>query len=98
MGSSLYEKGYFINRAFDEANLIDSDKVKTIHEECLMAGAQVIQTNTFSANRILLSRYGIPEKVAEVNRRGVEIAKSAVKVLSLRTEFFNVIFLKKKNP
>lgn len=79
MGSSLYEKGYFINRAFDEANAIEPDKVRAIHEEMIAAGANVIQTNTFSANRIILARYGIPEKVREVNRLGVEIARSAAK-------------------
>lgn len=77
MGTMLYEHGYFINRSFDEANLIRADTVRRIHEAYLAAGAEVLETNTFSANRFLLARYGIPEKVREVNRAGVQIARQA---------------------
>jgi len=77
MGTLLYEQGYFINRAFDEANLVAADSVLRIHEAYRKAGAEILETNTFSANRFLLSRYGIPEKVEEVNRAGVRLARRA---------------------
>lgn len=77
MGTMLYEHGYFINRSFDEANIAKADAVLKIHEAHRKAGADVLETNTFSANRFLLSRYGVADKVAEINRAGVEIARSA---------------------
>jgi hypothetical protein len=70
MGTALYARGYFINRAFDEANLTDPQKVVSVHLSHIGAGAEVIETNTFSANRCLLSKYGCAEKLAEINREG----------------------------
>ncbi len=77
MGTMLYERGYFINRSFDEANLGSPDTVQKIHEEHREAGADILETNTFSANRYLLARYGVQDRVVEINRRGVEIARAA---------------------
>jgi len=77
MGTMLYEYGYFINRAFDEANLSKKDSVRKIHESYAAAGADVLETNTFSANRCLLSRYGVSDKVREINQAGVRLAREA---------------------
>lgn len=77
MGTMLYEQGYFINRSFDEANLFKPDTVRKIHEAHQKAGAEVLETNTFSANRFLLARYGAPDKVGEINRAGVRLAREA---------------------
>ena len=77
MGTLLYEHGYFINRSFDEANIIRRDTVRKIHESYRLAGAEILETNTFSANRFLLGRYGIPDKVEAVNRAGVRLAREA---------------------
>ncbi|MAB91357.1 MAG: bifunctional homocysteine S-methyltransferase/methylenetetrahydrofolate reductase [Planctomycetota bacterium] len=77
MGTMLYEQGYFINRAFDEANLVKPDTVRKIHEAHKNAGAEVIETNTFSANRFLLARYGVDDKVVEINRAGARLAREA---------------------
>jgi methionine synthase I (cobalamin-dependent)/5,10-methylenetetrahydrofolate reductase len=78
MGTSLYARGIFINRCYDELNLSQPELVRTIHEEYLQAGAEIIETNTFGANAVRLQRYGFADKVAEINRAGVELARKAV--------------------
>src|SRR6202522_2728955 len=78
MGTSLYSRGIFINRCYDELNLSQPEVVRTVHEEYLQAGAEIIETNTFGANALRLQRYGLADKVIEINRAGVEIARKAV--------------------
>src|SRR5579875_3942051 len=70
MGTALYARGVFINRCFDELNLSQPELVRSIHEEYLQAGAEIIETNTFGANAIRLRRYGLQDKVAEINQAG----------------------------
>ena len=77
MGTMLYAKGVFINRCFDELNLSAADLVRSVHDEYADAGAEVLETNTFGANRIKLAPHGIEEKVRDINARGVEIARRA---------------------
>jgi methionine synthase / methylenetetrahydrofolate reductase(NADPH) len=77
MGTRLYEAGYFINRSFDEANLIKPEAVLAAHTSYIKAGAEIIESNTFSANRFLLARYGIMDALELINRRGVELAREA---------------------
>ncbi len=77
MGTMLYERGHFINRSFDEANLTNPELVRSIHEGYVRAGAEVLETNTFSSNRFLLGRYGIADKVDGINRAGVLLARAA---------------------
>ncbi len=77
MGTMLYERGHFINRSFDEANLITPDLVREIHAAYVKAGAEVLETNTFSANRYLLGRYGLGDRVVEINTEGVRLAREA---------------------
>ena len=74
----LYERGVYINRSFDEANLTSPDLVRTIHEEFRAGGAQVITTNTWAANQLKLQGYGLAEKLAEINRSGAELARSVL--------------------
>jgi len=78
MGTVLYSRGVFINRCFDELNLSDPGMILAVHEEYLQAGAEVLETNTFGANRFRLSRHGLSAKVAEINAAGVKLAKQAV--------------------
>ena len=78
MGTSLYARGVFINRCFDELNLSQPELVRTIHEEYLQAGAEIIETNTFGANAFRLQRYGLADRVADINRAGAEVARKAV--------------------
>ncbi|MFA7626895.1 MAG: bifunctional homocysteine S-methyltransferase/methylenetetrahydrofolate reductase, partial [Candidatus Kapaibacterium sp.] len=76
-GTELYNRGVFINRCFDEVNLSNPVLVKQIHEDYIKAGADVIETNTFGANRYKLSKYQMSDKVYSINLRGAEIAKDA---------------------
>ncbi len=82
MGTSLYARGVFINRCYDELNLSQPELVRTIHEEYLQAGAEIIETNTFGANALRLQRYGLRDRVAEINRAGAELARKAVNQLA----------------
>ncbi len=75
MGTYMYEKGVFLNSCFDELNLTRPDLIKQIHEEYALAGADVILTNTFGANRFKLEKFGLGNKVAEINKAGVKLAR-----------------------
>src|SRR5580658_9062016 len=81
MGTVLYARGIFINRCYDELNLSDPGLILSIHEEYLQAGAEVLETNTFGANRFRLARHGLAGKVAEINAAGVRLARQAVEHL-----------------
>src|SRR5579875_1406749 len=70
MGTTLYERGVFINRCYDELNLSQPELVRSVHEEYLQAGAAILETNTYGANAIRLRRYGLQDKVAEINQAG----------------------------
>src|ERR1700757_519422 len=74
MGTVLYARGIFINRCYDELNLSDPNLILSIHEDYLQAGAEIIETNTFGANRFRLTRHGLAEKVAEINAAGGRLA------------------------
>jgi homocysteine S-methyltransferase len=76
MGSLLYE---FIGpqRCVDELNSLAPDAVFNVHQRYLEAGAQIIETNTFGANRHKLGLFGMADRVAELNHRGVKIAREA---------------------
>ncbi len=78
MGTVLYARGIFINRCYDELNLSDPGLILSVHEEYLQAGAEILETNTFGANRIRLSRYGLAGKMAEINAAGARLARQAV--------------------
>jgi methionine synthase I (cobalamin-dependent)/5,10-methylenetetrahydrofolate reductase len=81
MGTVLYGRGIFINRCYDELNLSDPGLILAIHEEYLQSGADILETNTFGANRFRLARHGLTEKVAEINAAGVRLARQAVEHL-----------------
>jgi len=78
MGTVLYARGITINRCYDELNLTDPGLILAVHEEYLQAGAEILETNTFGANRIRLARHGLAGKVAEINAAGVRLARQAV--------------------
>jgi methionine synthase / methylenetetrahydrofolate reductase(NADPH) len=81
MGTVLYARGIFINRCYDELNLSDPNLILSIHEEYLQAGAEILETNTFGANRFRLTRHGLASKVADINAAGVRVARQAVEHL-----------------
>lgn len=77
MGSVLIEKGLKSGECPEEWNLKRPEVIQGIHRDYFKAGANIILTNTFGANRIKLKSYGLAEKVEEINRRGVEVALAA---------------------
>jgi len=77
MGTMIYARGVFINRCFDEVCLADPDLIRSIHTEYIQAGADVIETNTFGANRIWLRGYGLAEKTVDINLAGARLAREA---------------------
>jgi homocysteine S-methyltransferase len=77
MGTMLHAAGAALDRSLPELNLSDPGLVSTIHESYLSAGADIIQTNTFGANRLWLGDHGFPDQVGEINRAGVRIARAA---------------------
>jgi homocysteine S-methyltransferase len=77
MGTMLYSRGVFINRCFDELNLSQPDLVRQIHQEYAKAGAEILETNTFGANRARLSAFGVAEKLQAINQAGVRLAREA---------------------
>jgi methionine synthase / methylenetetrahydrofolate reductase(NADPH) len=77
MGTMLHAAGAALDRSLPEINLSDPGLVSTIHESYLSAGADIIQANTFGANRLWLGDHGVGDKVAEINRAGIRIARAA---------------------
>ena len=82
MGTTLYARGVFINRCYDELNLSQPDLVRSVHEEYLQSGAELIETNTFGANSFRLLRYGFQDRVFEINQAGAKLARQAVEQLN----------------
>jgi len=78
MGTELYARGVYVNRCFDELNASQPDLIAAIHTDYLHAGAEVIETNTYGANRYKLAPHGLIERVVELNRLGGEVARGAV--------------------
>ncbi len=77
MGTMLYAKGVFINKSFDALNLQRPDLVAEVHAEYVRAGADIIETNTFGANRVKLGAFGLVESLRDINVEGVRIAREA---------------------
>ena len=63
MGTMLYQKGVFINRCYDELNLSLPALMRDVHQEYINAGAEILETNTFGANRKRLAAYGFARKI-----------------------------------
>ena len=79
MGTMLYGKGVFINRCFESLNQTQPALVTDVHGEYLRAGADVIETNTFGANRMKLRSFGLGDQVRDINLAGAKLAREAVK-------------------
>jgi homocysteine S-methyltransferase len=77
MGTMLYAKGVYINRSYDELNLTAPELVRAVHEEYVRAGAEVIQTNTFTASAHKLQQYGLEERLRDINVAAARIAREA---------------------
>lgn len=77
MGTMLYSKGIYINRSYDELNLVAADLVREVHSEYVRAGAEIIETNTFGANANKLQPYGLEGSRHEINVKAARIAREA---------------------
>ena len=75
MGTMLYQHGVFLNSCFEETNLSNPDLVAKIHMAYVTAGADFIETNTFGANSFKLAKFGLQDKVTQINEAAVELAK-----------------------
>nr|MBA2379138.1 homocysteine S-methyltransferase family protein [Blastocatellia bacterium] len=77
VGTRLYDKGVYINRSYDELNLVSPDLVREVHEEYVNAGADIIETNSFGASRHKLQSYGLESKLREINIAAAKLAREA---------------------
>lgn len=77
MSMQIYQQGFFVNRCYDQLNVISPEVIAGIHQSFVKAGADLLTANTFGANRIMLNGFGLVDKVDEINRRGVELAREA---------------------
>jgi methionine synthase / methylenetetrahydrofolate reductase(NADPH) len=78
-GTMLYTKGIFLNRCFDELNLTQPDLVTEIHQNYVRAGADIIETNTFGANRVKLATFGLESRLHAINAQGARLARQAAR-------------------
>jgi homocysteine S-methyltransferase len=78
MGTLIHSRGIPLDSPFDELNLSNPDLVQGIHREYLEAGAEIVETNTFGANFYRLNAHGLGDKVAAINRAGVELARRMI--------------------
>jgi len=78
MGTLLHERGIEIDACFDQLNLTQPAVIADIHRDYIQAGAEVIKTNTFSANRTKLERHGLQDQVAEINAAAVNLLQRTV--------------------
>ena len=77
MGTMLYSKGVFINKCYDELNLRNPEIVLEVHKQYVKAGAEILETNTYGANRVKLRGFGIEDELREINKRAAELARKA---------------------
>jgi len=75
MGTMLYAKGIYINRCYDELNLVAADLVREVHSEYIRAGAEIIETNTFGATANKLLSYGLEGQLRDINIKAARIAR-----------------------
>jgi len=75
MGTMLYSKGVSLSRCYDELNLTSPQLVKDVHLAYVKAGAEVVETNTFGANRFRLEKPGLADKIREINLAGAQLAR-----------------------
>ncbi len=80
MGTMLYSMGVPDNHCFDECNLSQPDLVRKVHEAYIKAGVEIIETNTYGANRFKLSTFDLDDKIRKINIRGAKLAREVREV------------------
>jgi methionine synthase / methylenetetrahydrofolate reductase(NADPH) len=83
MGTMLYSKGVFINRCYDELNVKEPDLIRDVHRAYVKAGAELLETNSFGANRVKLAEHGLEAHVHEINARVVSRARGGSRARAL---------------
>src|ERR1051325_11884849 len=78
MGTMIYSRGVPLNLCYDELSVSQPDLIRKIHEEYVAAGAQIIETNTFGANRYKLAQYGHDNRGNEINWKAARLTEAAV--------------------
>src|SRR3982751_6062232 len=76
-GTELYARGIFINQCYDELCVRAPDLVREVHRAYAAAGAEVLETNSFGANRVKLAAYGLETQVGDINRAAARLAREA---------------------
>ncbi|MEZ4417477.1 MAG: bifunctional homocysteine S-methyltransferase/methylenetetrahydrofolate reductase [Gemmatimonadota bacterium] len=79
MGTLLYERGVFVNVCYDELSISEPDLIRGVHEEYVRAGAEILETNTFGANPVKLSAFGLDTRTEEINAAAVACAREAAR-------------------
>jgi methionine synthase / methylenetetrahydrofolate reductase(NADPH) len=79
MGTLLLDRGVPVDHCLEELCLSEPDRILAVHQEYAAAGARVIETNTFGANRVRLSRFGLEDRTAEINKAAVRLARKATR-------------------
>lgn len=77
MGTVLYSRGVFVNVCYDELSVARPELVQAVHQEYVSAGAEILETNTFGANPVKLSSYGLEDRTEELNREAARLARRA---------------------
>jgi methionine synthase / methylenetetrahydrofolate reductase(NADPH) len=75
MGTALYERGLLYSNSFDEASISRPELVRSVHESYVRAGAELLGTNSFGANRFRLKTHGLEDKVKAINQAAVHLAR-----------------------
>ena len=75
MGTMLYGQGVFLNACFEELNLTNPALIKRVHDGYVSAGVDFIETNTFGGNEFKLGKFGLADKLEQINAEGVSIAR-----------------------
>ncbi len=77
MGTVLYNRGQFVNVCYDALNLKEPDLIQSVHAEYVACGAEILETNTFGANPVKLSSFGLEDQTEEINTAAVTLARAA---------------------
>ncbi|MFI5370034.1 MAG: homocysteine S-methyltransferase family protein, partial [Candidatus Eisenbacteria bacterium] len=81
MGTQLYGRGVSFEHCFDELNLSRPTLVEAVHRDYLVAGAELIETNTFGANAVRLATHGLGDQVRLIARQGARVARAAREIV-----------------
>src|SRR5688572_3428747 len=79
MGTLLLERGFSLERCFEELSVSAPDVVRTVHEDYIAAGARVIRTNSFGANAVRLAGHGLERRVSEINWSAAQLARECAR-------------------